>query len=45
MRVAVRHIIAVGRRSLAIVIPKRWVEILGLKKGDKVVVKLDKTDL
>ena len=42
MRIATRHIISVGKRSLAIVIPKRWAVSLGLRKGDKVVIRLDK---
>ncbi|MEM1610128.1 MAG: AbrB/MazE/SpoVT family DNA-binding domain-containing protein [Sulfolobales archaeon] len=42
MRVVIRHVITVGRRSLAIVIPKRWAVALGLRKGDKVAVKLNR---
>mgnify|MGYP001772833251 CR=1 FL=1 len=42
MRITARHVIPVGKRSLAIVIPKKWATYLGLRKGDKVVIRLDR---
>ncbi|MEM3831954.1 MAG: AbrB/MazE/SpoVT family DNA-binding domain-containing protein [Sulfolobales archaeon] len=41
LRVAVRHIVSVGRRSLAVVIPKKWISILGVRAGEEVVLVMN----
>jgi len=40
--VEARRIYIIGQRSLGIVLPKRFLEALGLGKGDLVVLKLDR---
>jgi len=42
MRLAMRHVVSVGRRSVAVVIPKKWALTLGLAPGDSVVLKLNR---
>lgn len=40
MKSAVRRLVKVGKRSYAVVIPKRWVELLGIKPGDSIYLVL-----
>lgn len=42
IRSAVRHVITVGKRSLAVVIPKKWIYGIGLRKGDKIFLTLNR---
>jgi len=42
MRIATRHVVSVGKRSLAIIIPKKWVSLLKIKKSDNVILRLNR---
>ncbi len=37
-----RALIAIGKRSIAITLPKAWVKYQGLKPGDSVLVTADR---
>ncbi|MEM2203571.1 MAG: AbrB/MazE/SpoVT family DNA-binding domain-containing protein [Sulfolobales archaeon] len=41
MYVAMRHVVSVGKRSLAVVLPKAWVSMLGVRTGDRVMLRLN----
>lgn len=41
MRSAIRKLIKVGKRSYAVVIPKKWIELLRLRSGDSLYIVLD----
>lgn len=40
MRAALRHFVSVGKRSIAIVIPKKWARALGISAGDRALLLL-----
>ena len=40
MRSAIRKLTRVGKRSYAVIVPKRWVELLGVKPGDPLYMVL-----
>lgn len=40
LKIAVRRIVSIGKKSLAVVIPKEWVSSLKLEKSDEVVLVL-----
>lgn len=41
MRFALRHFVSVGKRSIAIVIPKKWASALGISAGGKALLRLN----
>lgn len=41
MRSAIRKLVKVGKRSYAVVIPKKWVELLEIKPSDSIYMVLD----
>jgi phosphate uptake regulator len=42
MRIARRHVVTVGKRSLAVIIPKSWALRLKISQGDEVLLELSK---
>lgn len=41
MRFALRHFVSVGKRSIAVVIPKKWVSALCISAGGKAILRLN----
>ncbi len=42
MRIATRRIVSIGKRSLAVTIPKKWISLLNIRKSDPVILRLNK---
>ncbi|MGC9149117.1 MAG: AbrB/MazE/SpoVT family DNA-binding domain-containing protein [Sulfolobales archaeon] len=42
MRIATRRIVSIGKRSLAVTIPKKWISLLNVRKSDPVILRLNR---